>query len=289
MTMSRNQSTQWHVQRVIEFAADLAEVALPWVESAAPVSDQPLFELWEHGRQLTTDWQRRVELLERTTSKNLAVDHDLLLEMLAREVLAIEMPTRLLATISSALDRQRQHPETRPIMEHVLFSIQHVRMRLLTLVLSGDERHAAIDRFRRRCERWTDLLLGPCVVRFGTAAFAHEPRRSWEFGEDLLSDVGLSVSHELVRPSLLSAFRGSAGQSPIQSTFGDSFLRSMITLIPEAISTDRFRRWSATLPTAPLPRNSQETPGELGDESSEGWSLLDRCLRIVESQRHRDR
>jgi hypothetical protein len=241
--------------------------------------------MWEEGRQLTTDWQRRLELLESTAHPSVALDHDLLLSTLANEVLSMEMPTRIVATVLATRDRLRQQPECRPIIDNTLFCIQHVRLRLLKLVLEGDDRHSAIDRFRRRCERWTDLLIGPCMVRFGTATYAHDARRSWEFGEDLLMDTALDMSQQLVRPSLLAAFRGTAGKSPIQSEFGASFLLSLHALVPESIQSPRLQRWlrmPATLPSEP--RLVERSPIPVEDEQ-DGWSLLDRCLRIVEWRR----
>lgn len=43
---------------------------------------------------------------------------------------------------------------------------------------------ASLDRFRRRCERWTDVLLGPLVSRTGLTDFAVSPDRAADFGGD---------------------------------------------------------------------------------------------------------
>ncbi len=287
MTELPAQKTAWHVSQVIELAADLSEVALPWAESGEAISDPKLFEFWEHGRQLTADWLRRIELLETTKKRHVALEYDLLLGTLANEIFSVEVVARLFATTLAALDRVRKTPEYRPIAENALFAIQHVRARLMALVLAGDEQHAPADRFRRRCERWTDLLIGPTLVRFGTAAFTHDARRSWEFGEDLLTDSTATVAQKLVRPSLLTAFRGQAGRSPIQAPAANAFLASMIKMVPAQTMTRQLQRWTEMIGTTdsdPLPstRSWTKTQGE-----TEGWSLLDRCLGIVEKRRAR--
>lgn len=287
MTELRTKNASWHVSQVIEMAADLSEVALPWSVTGEAVSDTDLFEFWGQGRQLTTDWLRRIDLLANNRQRHIALDYELLLGTLAKEVFSIEVVARLFATILSALDRVRKAPEYRPIAENALFAIQQVRTRLLALVLSGDEQHASSDRFRRRCERWTDLLIGPTLVRFGTAAFTHDARRSWEFGEDLLTESALDVAQQLVRPSLLAAFRGHAGQSPIQSTSAAVFLKSMIAIVPVHFMTPQLKRWMTAVEAdageaLPLGRDAVHLEAE-----SEGWSLLDRCLGIVERRRAR--
>lgn len=287
MTDISTRSTPWPVSRVIEFAADLAEAAVPWAESTEPIADTLLFDFWGEGRQLTNDWLRRVDLLENTQHHRGALDRDLILGTLANELFAMEVPSRLVGTVLAALDRQRKTPEYRPIAEHVLFAIQHVRARLLALILSGGEQHAAADRFRRRCERWTDMLIGPCLVRFGTAAYAHDARRSWEFGEDLLSDQGINVAQQLVRPSLLAAFRGPSGRSPIQSSSGESFLLSMMAMIPAGMMTTRLTHWATTSKLDRSDFISRHDSAAPADAETPGWSLLDRCLRIVEWRRKR--
>ncbi|MDP1798500.1 MAG: hypothetical protein Q8K78_13495 [Planctomycetaceae bacterium] len=277
----------WQVSQVIEFAADLAEVTLPWAESGEAIADSLLFHYWAEGRQLTNDWLRRIELLEGARDRRVALDRDLILATLAKEVFSIEVATRLFSTVLGSLDHVRKSPEYRPIADHALFAIQHVRTRLLAMMLTGDEQHAAADRFRRRCERWTDMLIGPCLVRFGTAAFAHDARRSWEFGEDLLSDAGMDILRQLVRPSLLAAFQGASGRSPIQSPYGRTFLKAMTTIIPTDYTTPRLERWmlpadhshSEVLPFHQLAMRSEIDAG--------GWSLLERCLGLVEWRQKR--
>ncbi|HET6422587.1 MAG TPA: hypothetical protein VFG20_02815 [Planctomycetaceae bacterium] len=289
MTSLTQQKSYWQVRRVIEMTADLAEIALPWAESAVEITDSSLFELWDDGRQLTADWQRRLDLLKSAPGRSLSLEQDLLLAALTYEVLAIEIPTRLVATICAVIDRQRKRPEYRPIAEPVLFSLQHVRHQLLTRILENGDRSAALDRYRRRCERWTDLLLGPLVVRFGAAAFAQDARRSWEFGEDLLADTTLEVSQHLIRPSLLAAFQGPAGQSPIQSESGAPFLQSLLSIVPESRRGERLQRWFTELTDMPTILPFRPAAPSSPDDESASWSLLDRCLKIADWRRARDR
>lgn len=280
-----SRTASWQVCHVIEMAADLAEVAVPWAESGTAVADAHLFEFWGHGRQLTTEWLRKIEHFQQSRKRRVTVSDQLALDPLANEVFSIEVAARLLATVLAALDRVRSTPEYKPIAENTLFAIQHVRTRLLALILTGDDQHAAGDRFRRRCERWTDLLIGPLLVRFATAVFTHDSRRSWEFGEDLLADAGLDVARQLVRPSLLSAFRGPAGRSPIASPSAHGFFQSMVAMVPAEVMTRQLGRWRGALPaeTSAILPSSRTAIDDVHEP--EGWSLLDRCLRIAEQRR----
>lgn len=287
-SVARPQS-YWPVRRVMELTADLAETALPWAEAAPEIADASLFELWDRGRQLAREWQRRLDLLKSQPVRSLSLEPDLLLATLTYEVLAIEIPTRLIASICAVIDRRRERPEYRPIVEHALFSGQHVRHQLLTLILQRGDRAAALDRFRRRCERWTDLLLGPLLVRFGIAAYAHDPRRSWEFGEDQLADTPLDVSQHLVRPSFLAAFQGQAGQSPIQAESGALYLQSLLALVPEFVQNDRLQRWRTDLGHSAVILPFHAPTASTAEDDSSSWSLLDRCLKIADWRRSRDR
>lgn len=287
MTALPQSKPVWQVRRVVELTADLAETALPWIESSAAIDDSLLFDLWNEGRQLTTDWQRRLDLVS-PSARSIALEQDLLLTTLAHEVLAMEIPTRIVVTVAAAIDRRRERPEYRPILEHVLFGFQHVRHQILTRILDSGERYAALDRFRRRCERWTDLLLGPCVVKYGMAAFAHDARRSWEFGEDLLTETAMDVTQQLVRPSLLTSFQGLSGRSPIQSEHAIPFLQSIMSLLPVSLASGRWQRWQSESSTAQ--RSTDFSHPQLWQESEESpsLSLLDRCLKIAEWRRARD-
>ncbi|MBI3863896.1 MAG: hypothetical protein HY290_18560 [Planctomycetia bacterium] len=46
------------------------------------------------------------------------------------------------------------------------------------------ERAVSYDRLRRKIERWSDLLVGHVVRRFGLADFAYDADRALEFGDE---------------------------------------------------------------------------------------------------------
>lgn len=287
MTALPQSKPVWQVRRVVELTADLAETALPWIDSSAEIDDSLLFDLWNEGRQLTADWQRRFDLIS-PSNRLIALEQDLLLTTLTHEILAIEIPTRIVATIAAGIDRRRQRPESRPILEHVLFGLLHVRHQILSRILDSGERYAALDRYRRRCERWTDLLLGPCVVKYGMAAFTHDSRRSWEFGEDLLTETSLDLTQHLVRPSLLTAFQGLPGRSPIQSEHGIPYLQALLSLLPDSLRPVRWQRWQSESIDAFSTIESISPELSERTEESPSLSLLERCLKIAEWRRSRD-
>jgi hypothetical protein len=65
---------------------------------------------------------------------------------------------------------------------------------------------AAVDRFRRRCERWCDVLVGPIAARTGAAESAFRPDRALEFGQRLKTEPSGRAAWQLVIAGLRIAF-----------------------------------------------------------------------------------
>jgi hypothetical protein len=65
---------------------------------------------------------------------------------------------------------------------------------------------AAVDRFRRRCERWCDMLLGPVVFRTGAADSTFQPDRAFEFGERFTGNLAGKASWQLMMAGLRLSF-----------------------------------------------------------------------------------
>jgi hypothetical protein len=130
------------------------------------------------------------------------------------EILTSEILTRIWTAATAASDQTVQASDLEPIAQSILFGHQEARHRVLNLIAAGIDREASeaarLDKLRRVCERWTDLLLAPLAALCKIGDFAHDPARVDDFAQDRL-DEGNSPfaprAREILSASLQSTFR----------------------------------------------------------------------------------
>lgn len=267
----------WRLGDLLELAFDLSMLGIPWIEQGLSIADPPLFDWWANQRQLANAWQEQLDQL-------LATPELPRIAALSAEICAVDTVARILGTTFAAVDRMRELAEYRAIADHVVLTIHQQRLRVLTAVVQAGEPLAAADRFRRRCERWTDLLIGPLLVRFGTSAFAYDARRSWEFGEDFDRDSTAEMMHRIVQPTLRSAFRGGLADLPMTSPTWDAACTALLNTVPTKLQAESLQRWRErrVISVAVTPEADGE-PVVTAERSA--WSLLARCLQLVDGRR----
>jgi hypothetical protein len=130
------------------------------------------------------------------------------------EILLSETLTRVWAAFGCAIDRERGTDEVEPIARSVLVGHLEGRNRALQLIVFGQGLGAddavALNRLRRRVERWTDLMLGYVMLEFPATEFAFDPCRVMDFADDLRQERRAGTHHtswELVQSSLAEAFQ----------------------------------------------------------------------------------
>ncbi len=272
----------FRVRQLAELAYDLVRAADEIVAADQPIADAPLFALWQAAREIVGDWERRLQRLDRYREAAWAKTWCDDLSRLAHEILVAEMLLRVWGSILAAQDRQRDSTSARPIIEHVILNVQHARSKTMELVVHAGDPAAAIDRFRRRCERWTDVLIGPVLARHGTAMFAHDPRRAWEFGEEQLTSEAVAGADQLMQASFRAAFRDASVEKTLTARWTD-VIAAILDGCPDTIHDTPLNRWRdadrTVEPTDPA------TDDQRLDSGAEGWSLLARCLRIADVRR----
>jgi hypothetical protein len=136
------------------------------------------------------------------------------------EILTSEILTRVWSAVLVACDRSAGASLAEPIARSVLASHLEARHRALELLVHGrgvsTPQAVALNRLRRRAERWTDVLVGGLLHLADVREFAVEPERA----EDFAADLALRRSHpgglhawRMTLVSLHNAFR--AGLSPL--------------------------------------------------------------------------
>jgi hypothetical protein len=275
MTIESPSVPVWRVRQLVELAYDLVAEADDIVVAEPPVDDASLLELWQSTRELAADWQRRLQRLDRHREASWSRTWCDDLVRMGHEIFAAEVLFRVWGTMLAAQDRQRDTAAARPILDHVVFNVQHVRSKTMELVMHAGDPAATVDRFRRRCERWTDVLIGPLVARYGTAIYAHEARRAWEFGEELLSAELVAGAEQLRRAGFRTAFRD--GALAAAATPGwQSVIDAVLDGCPTAVQ-ENLMHWRSAGMTDEAMHESTDQPVE-----SDGWTLLARCLRVAE-------
>jgi hypothetical protein len=273
----------WRIKHLAEFAYDLSLLADEIAAAERPIADGPLFALWQVMRDIGGDWQRRHQQLDRyreaAWSRTWCDD----LSRFAHEVLAAELLVRVLGTVLAAQDKQRDQSHARPIIEHILLAVQHARSKALELVVHAGDPVASVDRFRRRSERWTDVLVGPALARHGVAVFAHDARRAWEFGEEQLTSETGPGARRMFHTGYRAAFRDAVLDTSLSARW-NVVLTSILDGLSDDGLADALLRWR-DITQFQEPSPSQVVPLESEDDAS-GWSLLARCLRVAELRRN---
>ena len=138
-----------------------------------------------------------------------------------QEILAGETLTRVWTAICVAHDRTHDANELEPIARSVYIGHLEARNRALSLMVCGHgmgiEDAVILNQLRRRCERWTDLLLGFLMQHDDVGEFAFDKKRCADFAADLRREYRQSASltaSQLVLASIRTGLRKATASSP---------------------------------------------------------------------------
>jgi hypothetical protein len=138
------------------------------------------------------------------------------------EIIVTELLTRIWTATAAAHDAARSTQDLEPVARNVLAGHLDARRRLLTLMADDSvidlSEAARLNQFRRRVERWTDMLLAHLADSIDIAEFAFEPERACDFADDLdhgAARADLPFTSQLVLVSLRASFAdGVSERSP---------------------------------------------------------------------------
>lgn len=219
-----------------EFTALVATQAPLVVEGAHPLVDGPLWIYWQHSQAMLRRWRKSVEADSEIVDQ--AANHRIMATV--SSILVSEMLTRVWGAILAASDAHRQQRHSAPIARSVLTAHLQCRVNVFQMLVHSNsfpmEQLSELDRLRRRVERWTDLLLGPLVTRYGesVAEFAFDERRATDFGHEQFQ----THFHSASRPAwsfLLVGLRTAFPEGTDSPTTNDAtlpILRSVLTMFP---------------------------------------------------------
>jgi len=180
-----------------QFADLAAAIALHSEElpAAGGPKSEVLHRVWKRTVECCQAWRGE---LQRSASP-----------FLYAEFFAAELPLRVWCT-AVAEGKRRGDSRGAAVAAKInseLLTLRCVMLQALAADVGLSRSEAAeIDRFRRRCERWCDVLVGPVAIRTGAAECAFQPDRAFEFGEQFTANPAGKAAWQLMIAGLRMAF-----------------------------------------------------------------------------------
>lgn len=214
-----------HAAELVELAALLAANAPALINDESNPPPNRLDEYWTASKCRLDRWLRTLadyrRLAQQTARRPTPADWTRLRPVI-EEILSGEVLTRVWAVLLAAGDHRRGVAQGEPIGRSILIAHMEARNRVLALAAQGpgiERRHAVVlNRLRRRCDRWTDLLVGYLVPFGDVSSFAPNPDRARDFADDMRyqqQTPGGRHAWPLVLASLRAGIvRGFAQRSP---------------------------------------------------------------------------
>ncbi|HUQ71706.1 MAG TPA: hypothetical protein VM165_19410 [Planctomycetaceae bacterium] len=279
-------TTAWQIRHLTDLGWDASLAAESLVNAGTPVGEDHLVDFWTATRGLANHWLRAIS--EWTAAAKTGADRDPF-ESLAAEMLTGDMLLRLWSTVLSVQDRRSGQNNARAVLDLAAFNLQHVRHRLLNALLANPAEFAELDRLRRRCERWTDVLLGPLVIRYGHAQYAHDARRAWDFGEDAASSVTCEITAKMLRSSYRTAFDGPIATGRLSSEHWNTVIAGIDRQAAGCLGVRWPSRWqqppTETQPTVSSLTTTPEHMIEFADVDESETAFVRSLRRAAERRR----
>lgn len=176
----------------------------------------PLEQYWSTSKFRFESWTRALKACTTLSAERPGEGSDWCIEMRAAldEIFASEILTRVWTAVLVASDQRAKSNLAEPIARSVLASHYEARHRALALLVHGHglgiKQAAAVNRVRRRAERWIDVLIGGLLHLHDVREFAVEAERAEDFAIDLARHRDLAGGNQVWRLTMVSlrnAFR----------------------------------------------------------------------------------
>lgn len=228
-----------HVRDLLELAAVVATHATTGLHGTAPPPSGSLEAYWTASKARLDRWGHGIKrYTSRTNSRSAFRGREvawLATRPVIEEIFLAEVLTRVWTAVLVADDRRRGTQEGEPIGRSVLvghLEARHRAMHLLVHDAAVDAGQAvALNRLRRRAERWTDLLIGRLLSIADVREFAFNPRHAREFCLDLARqqregnrNAGWSVVLSAMRGTFADGLDESAANPDLNAAIANSIL-----------------------------------------------------------------
>lgn len=222
---------------MIDSVLALSAYAPYLVASGIAPHAEALGRCWSLSRARLRHWQSRLQHLNTDATHDATVVENTLADLFVDE-----LATRVMAAVFVVSDAAQHVSDAGPIGRNIFLGHLEARQAALRMLVSGqlpEESVILLDRLRRRVERWSDLLLGHLVVRFGCDEFAINPERARDFGAEQLGAGGAQRTlWDLSRQSLRAALLEFDAGEPLAEKLRDNLARATISWLPPALPNE---------------------------------------------------
>lgn len=255
--------TGFSVKSLVEVALLASRVGRCAIEDRCEPSPNSLRDFWQQTRELQKHWTSQLEAWSAEDDLEL-----IQLAELSTHLFASELLTRVWSTVLLGIDQQTGRDDLSRVARNAVGSLLQVRHGVLSRLLqqpgSSSPQVAEIERLRRRCDRWTDLLIGNLAGRRDLFEFAFEVERARDFATESIEydpATGPNPVEHLVTAGLRMAFLGQLPETPLAEPAFLRLVQSILGALPqEAFHRDGSLRSvlerrvsSRTLRDEPLP------------------------------------
>lgn len=181
-----------HASELVELAAAVSAQGATLIHGWHQPPVAAVEQYWRSSKSRQDRWSRTIRYFTRRAPQAGSKWRNAqwpIIRAVFEEILSGEILTRVFAAVMSGGDRSGKPNSVEPIARSVLIGHLEARHRVLTILLRGpgiDVRQAALlDNLRRKCERWSDMLLGYLAADAEIDGFAVDPRRAHDYAADL--------------------------------------------------------------------------------------------------------
>ncbi len=235
-----------NLRNIAELSALVAVRSGHIIQTAEPFPDEMLTNYLQHARDLDRFWRTGLELASHDNPETPSRNEEI--ELILSEILVSEILSRVWTAVVCVTESRSNLVCAEPIVRHVHVAMLECRYRALKIVVDGTALPLGIltrvDRLRRKCERWSDLLIGHIGSRYDVFEFAVDIGRAEEFSRDFVSGHRHDVQAlwTLVMSSLKQTFpRQEVG--PNRQTAHRGILSTILNVFPRSAfdSQGRFK------------------------------------------------
>ncbi len=223
------------VKSLVEVALLASRVGRGAIDDRCEPSPNSLRDFWQQTRELQKSWTSRLDAWSTEADLDLSQ-----LAELATQLFSTELLARVWSTVLLGIDRQTGRDDLTRVARNAVGSLLQVRhavmSRLLQLPGSSATRVAEIERLRRRCDRWTDLLIGNLAGSHDLFEFAFEVERARDFATESMDydpSTGPNPVEHLVTAGLRMAFLGQLPETPLAEPAFRGLVQSILGGLPE--------------------------------------------------------
>ncbi len=211
-----------HVRELVDVAGMVAYNGPLLIDGAGALAPAPLEQYWATSKCRVESWNRTLKAHARWADQGRPLDAALKIELRAtiEEILLSEILVRVWTAVLVGHDRQVRAGVDEPLARSVFDSHMDVQHRALKLLLHSNAfttpQAVAINKLRRRAERWSDVLVGGLLAACDLTEFAVDAQRASDFADDLAhrrQRAGGRHAWRLTLVSLRGAFQ--TGLSPL--------------------------------------------------------------------------